>query len=221
MPLEEFFEKGNALCIFGSTVYCPRPELAPDLDFTIFTHNGRNLFRCSPQYEPEICDFLKARFPDANRFDFTGRGDYRNKPYNIDRLPKNDPALCGYFLTGRFFPSSNFLEQHYRKAFGKDYMLAVWLCLVDDVANFEYRGIRIGKRQKDLLLLLRATASLADGKYPGLSRLTAKYKRRFGTGQRRSFCDNPNLLVQGFISDAKKALDLSCCTSKLSLDKHI
>jgi len=161
MSLEEFFEKGNKLAIFGSIQYSSNND--SDIDFALFTNNGLNPFPTAPQYSDEIKEFIKAIILTKNMIlDFNGDPAIVNTPmpYNVNNISITDDKLAGIFLTGSFFPNNNFLKEKYDLGFGKDYLINVWDLFSKRVERFYQTEDRIGKMHKNLELMLFATKEL-------------------------------------------------------------
>jgi len=179
LALEEFFEKGNIIAIFGSIIYLP--EYANDLDFTLFTTNGELPFSSSPEYSDEIIKFFKFKFGRSNlRLDFTGRRDtIKKQPYDLSDLPIDDIRLEGYLLTGSFYPDREFLDKHYRKIYGHNFLEKLWLRYSDYVQMFPLQGERVYTRYKDIALLLKATERLTKDGHPELKNLIDEYRSKY------------------------------------------
>jgi len=175
MALEEFFEEGNKLGVFGSFVYSP--ESASDLDFTLFTTNGQEHFY-GPEYSDEITEFLESQYGKINLgLDFTGRRDtIQNTPYDLSNLPENDVRLDGHLLTGVFFPDNDFLNKHYEEGFGENFLVEAWLRYSKYVEGFKSQGARLDKRHKDLALLLRSAQRLVNDGHTELEETIRDYR---------------------------------------------
>ena len=177
MGLEKFFENGNKLAVFGSFLYFP--EQARDVDFTLFTNQGRNPFSCSPAHSEQITRFLEDKLGCSGmKLDFVGKIRGNGPPYNLDSLPKKDPWLDGILLTGEFFPDRQFLEQHYAALFGKNYLIATWLRFAEDVKSFSLSETRLEKRQKDMPMMVKATKTLAQA-HPEIRFVLNKYIKTY------------------------------------------
>lgn len=182
MALENFFEKGNKIAFFGSFLYDRKH--AADLDFTLFTHNSRNSFGCSPQYSTDLAHFVKEIFGTSDiKLDFFGKKPTDN-PYNLDNLPKKDPWLDSIYLTGLFFPDRDFIDAHYHHVFGKRYLVEPWLNFVQDIGMWPLQERRDDKREKDFPLLLEATKPLAK-QYRQVVPLIAKYRKEYDSAYRK------------------------------------
>jgi len=186
MALENFFEKGNKLAVFGSFIY--NPKSANDLDFTLFTHQGKN-----PFYNPErsrlIRRFLRDQFGHFTQvLDFSGDTRDCSMPYDIDDLPNNDPRLDGYLLTARIFPDDSFLADHFRNEFGAEYLTRTFLRYIQYVRDIPESRRSMGwnfgfsKKYKDVAAIISAAKNFvkrSDSKMHGLEQLTEEYQRRY------------------------------------------
>ena len=217
MALENFFNDGNKLCVFGSFIYAR--ETASDLDFTIFTIDGRNPFKCAPQYSGEILEFLESKFGKFNvNLDFSGQSNVSESvPYNLSNLPLTDEKLDGYFLTGKFFPDNVFLKTHYKKNFGENFLNILWSRFSNYVNNFTLQGVRLDKRQNDMLLLLNAANNLTVNKKYFLGGIIEEYLHQCaslntayldGSMLVSEYDSKLNSLIPTFISSVNYSLEL-------------
>lgn len=218
MTLDKFFKRGNKLAVFGSIIYSP--EIANDIDFTIFTTNGSNPFDCSAEYSEEIQEFLNSRYGKL-KVEFVGAMPYRDKPYNLKNLPTDDVRLHHCYLIGDFFPDGNFLENHYKKSFGGEYVVEPWLVFADHLENFHNMDNRRGKSDKDLLLIIHSTRKLIKEGQSELIPMVEKYERKYRQTVEECEKNKDHLskferrmkmvstcydLVPAFISEVKNAL---------------
>jgi len=180
MALKHFFQEGNKLAVFGSFIYLPKS--ASDLDFTIFTKDGKNPFPCAPEYAKEIINFFNSQFGKLDlRLDFTGKRDISDKlPYDLSDLPREDLRLDGYYLIGKFFPDDNFLQDHYRAILGKNFLTKLWKRYSRYIKDFPLQEERLSKRYKDIALLLKATEKLAD-LYPAIREIIERYRTQYNS----------------------------------------
>jgi len=179
MSLEKFFQDGNKLAVYGSFIYSP--ESAQDIDFTLFTRDGIHHFPCAPQYSSEVRSFIASQLGKTNPdFDFSGRGDKSEpSPYNLHNLPTNSRRLDNILLTGEFFPDAQFLVQHYKGIFGEQYLVETWLRHMADIQNLPIQGLREDKRDKDLLLAIRATERLIQNGYERLIPIVKTHRNAY------------------------------------------
>lgn len=157
--LDDFFQRGNKIVVFGSVIY--DPSSATDIDYSLFQKGRRSI---TSKDRKDVEEALVLGWGSGLKCDFTGRRDViYPEPYDVENLPPDDRRLDGYFLTGRFFPDDGFLRAHYREVYGERYIAGLWKNFADyvlvTVPNLEDR---MHKRHKDILLLLAATKELAE-----------------------------------------------------------
>lgn len=212
MALEYFFDNGNVMCITGSFRYLK--ECAPDLDFTLFTKYGKNLFTKSPQYAPEIRAFFIQKFGFHPEIDFLGSEKGEGRPYNMQVLPEDDPWLDAHFLTGKFFPDESFLHEHYTKIFGGNYLVHVWNRLAEEVKSFPENNVRSEKRHKDMIIMILATQKLL-GQHLYIGHILEEYEQRyrkiactFPDKEQRFFAEDKNIesMLLGFITKVQQSI---------------
>jgi hypothetical protein len=174
MALEDFFRNGNYIAFFGSFIHSGHGR---DIDFTLFTTNGKNPFNGFPDHSQEIRDFVADNLTDKiTRFDFTGIGPYRMKPYKAGRLPKEDIWLDYIYLTGLFFPNMDFVKQHYQCLFNSHHLTNPWLRVSEMVLQWPLQGVRLDKREEEMPLLLKAAERLAE-EHHELNKVISRYRR--------------------------------------------
>jgi len=179
LALEGYFAEGNKIAILGSSVYAP--EFATDIDFMLFTKGGRNTLQCTPQFSREISEFLQSKTgsEDLRPHLIGPRDSVEDKPYNLEKLPKEDLYLDGCLLTGRFFPDDSFIKTHYESALGKDYLPFAWKRFAEHVMQFPIRDLRENKEKEDFHLLVHATKQLADNGFGELTGLIGRAEERY------------------------------------------
>lgn len=218
MALDKFFAQGNKLGVFGSFVYMP--DSAGDFDFTLFTHDGKNPFKCAPQYSPEVKNFLESKLGPLNlKMDFMGNiWSNPSSPYNIDNLPKDDVTLDGRLLVGVFYPDISFLVAHYQSLFGDDFLIQPWLRFIQHVESFQSSEIRIDKRHKDLPLILKATERLIEYGRTEYSSIVNRYKTQY-QNLRRDYTSGKITIMDYERKSAQMVLEFSHSAGAVISDK--